>query len=324
MKASVVIPTFNRAHLILNTINTVLAQDYQPIEIIVVDDGSTDNTRDILTPLINKGVLIFKELSHRGRPAPARNVGLSLATGDVVFLLDSDDLMLPGKISSTVRAFQKAGYQNIGFCCTDFLLRKNDGGEYTHFSSPYYFKFREVPKHKVDEGISLIASRDAYNALLSANYVGTSSVALTKEIVHAGFRFDESLTNSDDYDMWLRLAREYDVLVMESPLHAYTESTDGVLGTSMRSGSKWRTNIKILERELKIISDDDCRQSARERLNDNYRALFQSALTNKQWVEALKSLLGAVTSDFSGSIIWLWRKIQRKLQRKISKFHNVS
>lgn len=67
-----------------------------------------------------------------------------------------------------------------------------------------------------------------------------------------------------------------------------------------------------------------CRQSARERLNDNYRALFQSALTNKQWVEALKSLLGAVTSDFSGSIIWLWRKIQRKLQRKISKFHNVS
>lgn len=319
MKASVVIPTFNRAHLILNTINTVLAQDYQPIEIIVVDDGSTDNTRDILTPLINKGVLIFKELSHRGRPAPARNVGLSLATGDVVFLLDSDDLMLPGKISSTVRAFQKAGYQNIGFCCTDFLLRKNDGGEYTHFSSPYYFKFREVPKHKVDEGISLIESRDAYNALLSANYVGTSSVALTKEIVHAGFKFDESLTNSDDYDMWLRLARRYDVLVIESPLHTYTDSPNGVLSTSMRNGNKWRTNIQILKRELKTMSDEECRRSARKRLAEYYRTLILCSGLNKQWLECLKAFAGALSVDALGTIKWLLIKIHRRIFKKNAK-----
>lgn len=315
MKASVIIPTYNRGALILDTLNTVLGQNYADVEIIVVDDGSTDNTLRVLEPYVVDEKIRLIRQAHFGKPSSARNRGLEEATGDVIFLLDSDDLMLPNKISSTMHAFHQLGHRNVGFCCTDFLLRRNNSDEYNHFSAPFYYKFREAPKRKVDEGVSLIASRDAYNALLSANYVGTSSVALRKEIVYAGFRFDENLTNSDDYDMWLRLAREYDVLVMESPLHIYTESTDGVLRASMRSGNKWRTNIKILERELKIISDVDCRQSARERLSDNYRALFQCALTNKQWVEASKSLLGAVVSDFSGSFIWLWKKTRGKLSR---------
>lgn len=313
MKASVVIPTFNRAHILLDTINSVLAQDYEPIEIIVVDDGSTDSTLEVLAPLIKEKKVILKALSHRGRPAPARNLGLSVASGDVIFLLDSDDLMLPGKIAFTMREFSALKDRDIGLCCTDFLLRKADGSERSHFSRPFYSKLHEVPKHRVAENVSLLVSKNAYNALLAANYIGTSSVAIPKEIVDAGFRFDETLTNSDDYDLWLRIVRKHDVLVVEHPCHVYMENADGVLSTSKRNGNKWRANIRILKRELKTISDAECKASANLRLADNYRALFQCALINRQWIEASKAILGSLTADFTGTAGWLWSKMERRI-----------
>lgn len=313
MKASVVIPTFNRASIILDTLESVLQQDYAPLEIIIVDDGSTDATAKLLESYVQEGRIRFIPQAHQGKPSPARNRGLVEATGDVVFIFDSDDLMLPGKISKTMSAIKELGDKRVGFCCTDFILRKKDGREESHYARNYYQVFRESPKNKLNDDAFWMPSRSAYGALLSANYVGTSSVAFPKYIIDAGFRFDESLTNSDDYDMWLRIARDYDVLIINKPLHVYVESGDSVLKKSVSTGSKWRTNINILKRELRAISDSELRKLGQKRLAENYRALFQCNIANKQWKESSKALWGALVMDASGSVRWIWKKVRRKM-----------
>lgn len=313
MKASVIIPTYNRSRAVMEAIYSVIGQDYSPLEIIVVDDGSTDDTKEVLQPLIESGQVRLIEEPHKGRPSPARNTGLQLATGDVLFLLDSDDIMLPGKLRSTIEAFNLSSSFNPGFCCTDFYLKTEDGGKRRHFSRSYYKVFQEARRTWLSDKVYVLDKQESYRSLLAGNFVGTSSVALPKSIVDAGFRFDEALTNSDDYDMWLRIARHHNLLVVDIPLHEYTVSSSGVLKNNIRTGEKWRTNIRILNRELKDSPDPDCKRSARIRLAENYRALFQCALLNKRWSEAAISMLGAMSTDFSGSFFWLLKKARRKI-----------
>src|SRR5437763_896094 len=90
---SVVIPTYNRAEFILNTLNTVFAQSFEDFEVIVVDDCSTDNTVELLAPLIETNKIIFVQHDKNYERAKARNTGAKLAKGKYLTYLDSDDFM---------------------------------------------------------------------------------------------------------------------------------------------------------------------------------------------------------------------------------------
>lgn len=317
MKASVIIPTYNRSATILDTISSVLMQDYAPLEIIVIDDGSDDETAAVISHLIDAGDIILIRQNHSGKPSCGRNRGLQAATGDVVFIFDSDDLMLPSKIKMTMDAFTKVDIDEVGFCCTDFILRRPDESEQSHFARAYYDSFREMPRAVVDNHVYLLAARSAYNALLAANYVGTSSVAFPRAIVDAGFRFDESLTNADDYDLWLRLARIKKVLVISCPLHVYIVHAGGVLTKSIRTGGKWRTHIQLLKRELGYAEDAHTISLARARLSDNYYALLQCDLEGRRWLKAGVSMMYLMRCDLAKLVRWLLRGMAGRLQRTI-------
>ena len=104
---STVIPVYNRALLLLDSIDSVLAQTYRPIEIILVDDGSTDDTPGVLADLVHRWPDLLKVVRQpNAGPGPARQRGLDLATGEFVQFLDSDDLLLPEKFSYQVAALQ--------------------------------------------------------------------------------------------------------------------------------------------------------------------------------------------------------------------------
>lgn len=315
MKASVIIPTYNRGALILDTLNTVLGQNYADVEIIVVDDGSTDNTLRVLEPYVVDGKIRLIRQAHFGKPSSARNRGLEEATGDVIFLLDSDDLMMPGKLSITMEALKKTDCSKVGFCCTDFIIRKPNGKEISHLSRDYYQQFHKQPRTYIDDETFLLGAREAHQSLFAGNFVGTSSVALPRWVIEAGYRFDETLTNSDDYDMWLRIASRNNILIINRPLHVYVENISGVLNKSMKSGSKWRTNIEILSRELKSTPYLICMRSARSRIKENYLALCQCEMENGRWVSAMRSLYGAFTEDFTGTLIWVLNKCTGRLRR---------
>ena len=103
-KVSVIIPTYNRAEYVTHAIDSVLAQTYTDYEIIVVDDGSADNTKDVLLPYMDRIRYIYQE--NAGLSA-ARNTGIKAAKGDWIAFLDSDDEWLPGKLAVQMRAVER-------------------------------------------------------------------------------------------------------------------------------------------------------------------------------------------------------------------------
>src|SRR5262245_9212309 len=112
---SVIIPTFNRSKLVVNAIESVLCQTYRDYEIIVVDDGSTDNTAEALTPYMDRTRYVFQ--ANLGTSA-AKNTGLRLARGKWISILDSDDFWLPTKLEAQLKALAILG-KEFGACFTN-------------------------------------------------------------------------------------------------------------------------------------------------------------------------------------------------------------
>lgn len=106
MKLSVVIPTWNRAHLVCDAIDSALNQRPGEVEVIVVDDGSTDETANLITPIYENRIRLIS-LSARGGAGAARNAGVALARGEFVAFLDSDDVWLPGKLDAELQVFKE-------------------------------------------------------------------------------------------------------------------------------------------------------------------------------------------------------------------------
>ena len=126
---SVVIPTYNRADTVRRSIDSVLEQSYCPIEIIVVDDGSTDATREVLQEYGDRILFIHQE---NGGPSVARNAGAGLASGEFIAFLDSDDTWKPAKVAWQVR-LMLAGGERVPCCICNALLTDGKGGDTTSF-----------------------------------------------------------------------------------------------------------------------------------------------------------------------------------------------
>src|SRR4030042_4827818 len=103
-KVSVIIPTYNRGNLVLESIQSVFAQTFSDYEIIVIDDGSTDNTREVLHPYLSKLTYIYEKNSGQSF---ARNIGILASKGEYIAFLDSDDLWEPEKLETQVKLLDK-------------------------------------------------------------------------------------------------------------------------------------------------------------------------------------------------------------------------
>ena len=138
---SVIIPTFNRAKFIVETINSVLKQTYTNLEIIIVDDGSIDETGKIVKAIKDQRIK-YIYTKNWGGPARPRNIGLGVTKGEYITFLDDDDLWAPNKVESQIKCFQENS--NIGLVYTDMIEFNEHKRRYIsmrdkHQSDPYYF-----------------------------------------------------------------------------------------------------------------------------------------------------------------------------------------
>ncbi|MDR2934256.1 MAG: glycosyltransferase [Candidatus Adiutrix sp.] len=180
---SVIIPTFNRAWSLGRAIDSVLAQDYRPLELIVVDDGSTDETSRLLAPLAAKGRLRLLGQPNRGVSA-ARNAGLAAAQGSLLAFLDSDDEWLPGKLEAQVEFLEHHPEQGL----VQTQERWYRGGR----------RVNPGRRHRKLAGDIFIPS-------LSLCLISPSAVMLRRELLDEAGLFDEDLPAAEDYDLWLRI-----------------------------------------------------------------------------------------------------------------------
>lgn len=181
---TVVIPTYNRAEYIAETIQSVLDQTYRNLEIIVVDDGSTDDTRTVVEPFIDRIHYVWQENAERGA---ARNHGLRLASGKYIAFLDSDDLWLPNMAEECVR-FMEAN-PRVGLVYTDGIQIDAEGRELRVVRA-------NGPSGRVTD------------ALLRNNLISIGQHLLRTDLAkEAGaFREERDLSGSEDFEFWVRLS----------------------------------------------------------------------------------------------------------------------
>jgi glycosyltransferase involved in cell wall biosynthesis len=187
-RVSVIIPTYNRVPYLGDAIRSVLAQATDGVETIVVDDGSTDGTEELLRAF--DGSVTYLRVPHRGQPAATRNRGLQVARGEFVALLDSDDLFLPGKLARQCAAF--AANADVALV----------------YSNGYFFRDDPAaPLGWILDGLPS-PSGDGFADLLRGCFLVPAVTLIRRRCLEAGGGFDEALTlrGVEDYDLWLRLA----------------------------------------------------------------------------------------------------------------------
>lgn len=191
---SVVIPTFNRARLIGAAIDSVLDQDFADVELIVVDDGSTDDTFRLISAYGDRLRSIRQE--NRGVSA-ARNAGIRSAGGNLIALLDSDDEWLPGKLAAQVAFFED--HPEALICQTEEIWIRNGK--------------RVNPGNRHRKQAGMIFERS-----LALCLVSPSAVMMRKSLLDEVGLFDERLPACEDYDLWLRIAWKYPIHLIDRPL----------------------------------------------------------------------------------------------------------
>jgi glycosyltransferase involved in cell wall biosynthesis len=229
---SVVIPTYNRAGVVCETIDNVFQQTYRNFEIIVVDDGSTDDT---LSKLRAYGDRLQVVTQRNAGAAAARNHGARVARGEIIAFQDSDDLWMPAKLERQVALLETD--RSIPCCLCNVVIRVVAGREITSFDWSLIY-----PRH--EEGIWVNVSE-----VLATRFVlFNQAVAIRREVFERIGGFDEGLKYLEDYDLPLRLSLEGPWAFIRQPLVLYHEGTPESF-----SQQALRDPIVLKECELRIF-----------------------------------------------------------------------
>jgi glycosyltransferase involved in cell wall biosynthesis len=263
---SVIIPTYNRGWIIKEAIDSVLAQDYVNFELIVVDDGSTDDTHDILNSY-QKNFLVLRQ-NNKGVSA-ARNRGFAAASGRFIAFLDSDDIWLPQKLSQQVDFFQSNPDALI--CQTEEIWIRNN------------VRVNPKKRHKKPSGM-------IFEPSLSLCLVSPSAVMIKKNLFEEVGLFDETLPACEDYDLWLRVSCRHPVHLIDTPLIIKRGGHDDQLSASpgldkfrikaikkviesgLLSAAQYQTAVETLKEKCDIYASG-CRKRGRMDEAAYYEAL---------------------------------------------------
>jgi len=214
MLVSVVLPTFNRGYCLERAIRSVLGQTYPDWELIVVDDGSTDDTQAVLESFKDSRIRVFRHSVNRG-VAAGRNTGLAAARGDFIAFLDSDDEWRPDKLTKQLGVMTRAPDTPVAF--TDLVWRRGDV-EATSFARTLPVFSELLRQHVPTGGHLIIPQRTMYLCLLQELPVKPSTLMLRAQILRSVGRFDERLRSGEDWEFLIRAARQCDFAYLYEPL----------------------------------------------------------------------------------------------------------
>jgi glycosyltransferase involved in cell wall biosynthesis len=266
----VIIPTYNRAWCLPEAIESVLTQTDTDFEVIVVDDGSHDETQAVLAAYGSR--IRFLAQTNRGVSA-ARNRGISAARGAFLAFLDSDDLWQPEKLARQRAFFNRHPAALI--CQTEEIWIRRG--------------VRVNPRHRHRK-----ASGDIFEASLALCLVSPSAVMLRGELLDAVGVFDENLPACEDYDLWLRVSARHPVHLIDAPLvikrggHAdqlsrqhsldryRIQSLDKILGSGILSADQAGAAAAMLREKCRIFAAG-CRKRGRVAEAERYEALARTS-----------------------------------------------
>lgn len=257
---SVIIPTYNHEIYLPGAIHSALAQTYRDVEIIVVDDGSTDETRDVATQFGEPVQYIYQE--NRGLSA-ARNTGIARATGRYITVLDADDLLEPDYLARMVAILESLPGAAATYCIFQTVDPDN--------------------QMLYQKGRAGVPPEQLFERLLYGNFIVPPCMMVKREVYDTAGPFDESLTACEDWDMWLRIARNNTVLPLDAALVRYRVRPGSMSGNPRRMLDN---RLTVLGKQKALVSEDQCAQA----IAYAYRATALEWLQNYEEAEALSCL----------------------------------
>lgn len=270
IKVSVIIPTYNRARYIIEAVDSVLVQTYKDYEIIVVDDGSTDNTKEVLLPYMDRITYIYQ--SNKGVSA-ARNAGILAAKGEWIAFLDSDDEWLPNKLEAQLEDLVR--YPEAVLSCTNVIFEGNGSKPIDYFN----------------DCLSLSISESEFiRKPLFHCYAWTSTVLVKRiEVLNVGL-FDVDLTLYEDTDLYFRIFTKGGIVINPSILvRAYRRpgDSDNNLSSQYLNNKKkhYSTLVTVYKKISQYNLDRDQKKHIRKKLSDSLFDLglyYHSSKNRKQ------------------------------------------
>ncbi len=204
---SVIVPTYNYGKYIRECIDSILSQTYKNLEIIIIDDASSDNTEEIVKKMRDRRIFYYRNKKRTGNWPLNVNKGIKLSHGDYITVISADDLMIdPQNLERKISILEDKKYIGFVFSQVEVVDEKSQ-------------KIERLPSFPIREGE--IINKNAFERLIVGNFVYIVSVVCPKEIFKIYGLFSPYLPYLADWEMWLRIAREKSIYYISSPLAAY-------------------------------------------------------------------------------------------------------
>lgn len=300
---SVILPTYNRAHLIAETIESVLAQTYSDFELIIVDDGSNDSTTEVVDQFQSNKIRYFK-LGKVGRSG-ARNFGLKQATGSFICFIDSDDLFLPLKIERQLEILG-SGHKYVMIYTAAYCINEQGERIMSVYNREDIMKLsphdaRKSPYFKLKSG-------DIYYDV--AFYVPLTvllpTVMLKREVYEAVGGFDTDLDRFEDIDLWRRISKRFKIFGLDEPTCKIRTHT----GNELRNIDR-RTILENLNRYSQKVRCEDA-EKGRFRIRGGLACLYmfyaEAIFAQSFWIESLPFIRKAVVLNPAYCMMYCLRR----------------
>ena len=230
---SIVIPTYNRANLIARSLRSVLDQSYEDFEMLVIDDGSTDQTAAVVAGFRDQRI-IYTRLARNSGAGGARNVGIKMSKGQFLAFQDSDDEWLPQKLAKHIEMFKK-GSSKLGVVYSD-KQRILKNGTTSYHESPAIVSGRLI---------------NPATRFYQVFRLGIQSIVMKRECLDAAGYFNEALPALEDLELFIRLSSQCDFCHIREPLVKYYE-TEGLSKDLYANWIARRLLVKLYYKELLI------------------------------------------------------------------------
>lgn len=280
---SIIVPTYNRAHLLPRAVGGVLAQTYDRFELLIIDDCSTDNTAEVVEGFGDARIRYIRQPKNGGVSA-ARNRGLREAKGELIAFLDSDDEWVPEKLARQVDLVRRRP-DKVGLFYTGVLTYGAEGDRQI-----------EVPVHR----------GDVWREMLHRNAIhGTSSTMLRREVVEMVGYFDETLPAIEDFDYWTRIARFYEFDFVPDALTIYHNEDQDESAELERRSRNFPANMAARHAYAQRYAPEAKREGVRHLfLLETARRQLRSPVGDSR--AAVKALLRAIKNRPAEPRLYMW------------------
>jgi glycosyltransferase involved in cell wall biosynthesis len=231
---SVIVPTYNCGPFVAEALDSILSQDWQPLEVIAVDDGSTDDTLEVLRRYGDRIRLLQQP---NGGPAAARNLAVRESRGEYLAFLDADDLWLPGHLRVLVSYLQAHPQTHVAY--GEWLVwRPEPDGSYPPLVMPLLV---DAP------ALDPANSGWVYPALLVDSIIHIIAAVIRRSVYDAVGGFDQTLRTGSDWDFWIRVGRSFPVAKLRRPVAAYRQNPSSVTHVVRKENNGFRLLKRIID-----------------------------------------------------------------------------